>query len=133
MFAFNCHLLALTKERPMNPSSTPINNNQPVDADLAEQANIGHGVPSQDPDPAAQIQLDPEEAAREAESVLTAGGLVTGLATGAAIGVAVGGPVGVLVGASLGALAGTLAAGAASAAANVDGANSGNAAPNMAP
>jgi uncharacterized membrane protein len=70
-------------------------------------------VPSQDPDPAAQDLLDPKEAAREAESVLTAGSLLAGAATGAAIGVVVGGPVGVVVGASLGAVAGALGSAAA--------------------
>jgi non-heme chloroperoxidase len=91
----------------MKPLTTP------ADKDLAEQARPGHGVPSQDPDPAAQVLLDPEEAAREAQSVLTAGGLVAGAATGAAIGVVVGGPVGVVVGASVGAVAGALGSAAA--------------------
>jgi pimeloyl-ACP methyl ester carboxylesterase len=80
-----------------------------VDQDLAEQAVPGHGVPSQDPDPAAQVLLDPQEAEREGKSVLMGGGMVAGMATGAAIGVAVAGPVGVLVGASLGAAAGAAA------------------------
>ena len=31
----------------------------PLDEDLSEQAHRGHGVPSQDPDPAAQFGLDP--------------------------------------------------------------------------
>ena len=65
------------------------------DEDLAEQARPGHGVPSQDPDPAAQIPLEPEEAEREARSVLAGGGVV-------------GGPVGVVVGGALGAVAGAL-------------------------
>jgi non-heme chloroperoxidase len=97
----------------MHPLTTPAADTPPADTDLAEQARPGHGVPSQDPDPAAQDLLDPKEAAREAESVLTAGSLLAGAATGAAIGVVVGGPVGVVVGASLGAVAGALGSAAA--------------------
>lgn len=78
------------------------------DEDLAEQARPGHGVPSQDPNPAAQIPLEPEEAEREAKSVLAGGGVVGGAAIGATIGVVVGGPVGVVVGGALGAVAGAL-------------------------
>ena len=37
---------------------------KPVDPDLVEQAVPGHGVPSQDPSPAAQVALDPKEAER---------------------------------------------------------------------
>jgi hypothetical protein len=51
------------------------------------------------PGPAAQIPLEPEEAEREAKSVLTGGGVVGGAAVGATIGAVVGGPVGVAVGA----------------------------------
>ena len=98
--------------------TTPAVHAAPVDKDLAEQARPGHGVPSQDPNPAAQVLLDPEEAAREAQSVLTAGGLLAGAATGAAIGVVVGGPVGVVVGASVGAVAGALGSAAAAASAS---------------
>ena len=97
----------------MNPLTTPPSSNPPADEDLAEQANPGHGIPSQDPDAAAQTALEPDEAEREANSVLMGGGVVAGAATGAAIGVAVAGPVGVLVGATLGAIAG--AAGGAAA------------------
>lgn len=99
----------------MNPLTTPAAHTAPADKDLAQQARPGHGVPSQDPNPAAQVLLDPEEAAREGQSVLTAGGLLAGAATGAAIGVAVGGPVGVVVGASVGAVAGALGSAAAAA------------------
>jgi non-heme chloroperoxidase len=81
---------------------------EPVDEDLAQQALPGHGIPSQDPDPAAQTALDPTEANREANSVLVGGGMVAGMATGAVVGVAVAGPVGVVVGATLGAVAGAL-------------------------
>lgn len=80
----------------------------PRDEDLVEQARPGHGVPSQDPDPAAQAPLQPEEAEREAKSVLAGGGAVGGMAVGAGVGAVVGGPVGVLVGGTLGAIAGAL-------------------------
>jgi pimeloyl-ACP methyl ester carboxylesterase len=102
----------------MPPSATLPSATAPVDKDLAEQARPGHGVPSQDPDPAAQVLLEPQEAAREARSTLMGGGMVAGMATGAAIGVAVAGPVGVLLGATLGAAAGALGGAAAGATAN---------------
>ncbi len=78
------------------------------DKDLADQARPGHGVPSQDPDPAAQFALNPEEAERESDSVLTAGGMAAGIATGAGLGALIGGPVGVVVGAGIGAVVGAL-------------------------
>ena len=99
----------------MNTSTNPPSSTAPADEDLAEQARPGHGIPSQDPDPAAQIALEPQEAEREAQSVLMGGGLVAGAATGAAIGVAVAGPVGVVVGSALGAVAGALGGAAAGA------------------
>jgi pimeloyl-ACP methyl ester carboxylesterase len=102
----------------MNPSTTPPSNTAPADKDLAEQALPGHGIPSQDTDPAAQIALEPQEAEREAQSVLMGGGMVAGAATGATIGVMVAGPVGVVVGATLGAVAGALGGAAAGAVAN---------------
>ena len=102
-------------------SSTPLPTGvKPVDPDLAEQAVPGHGVPSQDPDPAAQVALDPEEAERESKSALVGGGLVTGSAAGAAVGAVVAGPVGVLVGGALGAVAGAIGGGAAGGLANPD-------------
>ena len=113
----------------MNPLTTPLLNNTPVDEDMAEQANPGHGIPSQDPDAAAQTALEPDEANREANSVLIGGGVMAGAATGAALGVAVAGPVGVLVGASLGAIAGALGGVAAGAAANPEDSNSVDALP----
>ena len=97
----------------MNSSTTQPTSVKPVDPDLAEQAVPGHGVPSQDPDPAAQVALDPEEAERESKSVLMGGGLVAGSAAGAAVGAVVAGPVGVLVGGTLGAVAGAIGGGAA--------------------
>ncbi len=113
----------------MKPSTAPTSTTAPADKDLAEQARPGHGVPSQDPSPAAQVLLEPEEAAREAQSVLTAGGLVAGAATGAAIGVVVAGPVGVVVGASVGAVAGALGSAAAVATLKPEKASSANTAP----
>ncbi len=97
----------------MKPSLTPHSAPVPTDEDLHDLARPGHGIPSQDPDPAAQIPLEPEEALRESRSVLIGGGLVVGTATGAAVGVAAAGPVGVIVGATLGAVAGALGGAAA--------------------
>jgi len=92
----------------MTTSTTAPSQPTPRDSDLVEQARPGFGVPSQDPNPAAQILLGPEEAEREAKSVLSGGGLVSGAAVGATIGVVVGGPVGVVVGGALGAVAGVI-------------------------
>lgn len=97
----------------MNASVKLPSHTEPRDKDLAEQARPGHGVPSQDPNPAAQVPLEPEEAQREANSVLTGGGVVGGAAIGAAIGGVVGGPVGVVVGGTVGAVAGALGGAAA--------------------
>ena len=88
----------------MNPLNTPTPDTESVDSDLVEQANPGHGIPSQDPDPVAQTMLEPEDAEREANSVLTGGGALAGVAAGVAVGAVVAGPVGVLVGAAVGAL-----------------------------
>lgn len=96
---------------------TPPNTAQ-ADQDLAEQALPGHGIPSQDPNPAAQTMLEPQEAEREANSALMGGGMVAGIATGAVVGVAMAGPVGAAVGATLGAVAGALGGAAAGASAN---------------
>ena len=98
----------------MNSLLTPSITTPPADEDMAEQANPGHGIPSQDPSAAAQTPLEFDEAEREASSVLTGGGLIAGAATGAVIGVAVAGPVGILVGATVGAVAGALGGAAAS-------------------
>lgn len=113
----------------MNPLTPPLPNTAVVDEDLAEQANPGHGVPSQDPDPAAQTPLEPFEAEREPNSVLVGGGIVAGAATGAAIGIAVAGPVGILIGATLGSVAGALGGAAAGATANPEDAHSPDKAP----
>jgi len=83
------------------------------DPDLAEQAKPGHGVPSQDPDPAAQSPIDDAHAEAEAKSVFAGGGALAGAATGAAVGTAVAGPVGVVVGGTIGAVAGALGGAAA--------------------
>ena len=90
-----------------SPTTVPLNTAR-ADEDLAEQARPGHGSPSQDPNPAAQVALEPEEAEREAKSVIAGGAVVGGAAIGATIGIAVGGPVGVVVGGTLGAVAGAL-------------------------
>jgi non-heme chloroperoxidase len=102
----------------MNRSDTLLLGPATADPDLAEQAHPGYGVPSQDPRPAAQSPLHPEEAEREAKSVLVGGGVMAGAATGAAIGTVVAGPIGVVVGGSLGAVAGALGGAAAGAIAN---------------
>lgn len=91
-----------------------------VDNDLAAQARPGHGVPSQDPNLAAQLPLEPGEAQREAGSVFTGGGVVAGTATGAAIGALVAGPIGVVVGATVGGVAGALVGATAGAVASSD-------------
>jgi pimeloyl-ACP methyl ester carboxylesterase len=106
----------LAQEKHMNPLTTPPSGIVDADEDLAEQARPGHGIPSQDPDPGAQVALESDESQREVHSVLTGGGMVAGAATGGAIGVAVAGPVGVVVGVALGAVAGALAGAAAVAA-----------------
>jgi non-heme chloroperoxidase len=110
----------------MNPSPS---DTAPADEDLAQQARPGYGIPSQDPRPAAQIAMKPEEAEREAQSVLVGGGVMAGAATGAAIGVAVAGPLGVVVGATLGAVTGALGGAAADAMVNADDASSHDSAP----
>ena len=99
----------------MNASTTPRTAGKSIDPDLAEQAHSGHGVPSQDPDPAAQFGLSPEEAERESHSVFMGGGLVAGAAAGAAIGAALAGPAGVVVGGTIGSIAGALGGAAAGA------------------
>lgn len=104
----------------MNTPITPRPTEKPVDPDLAEQAVPGHGVPSQDPDPAAQVRLSPEDAEREAGSVLMGGGLVAGAAAGAAVGAAIAGPAGVLVGGMVGSVAGALGGAAAGSTADSD-------------
>ena len=113
----------------MSPSPTPPSNTAPADEDLARQARPGYGIPSQDPRPAAQIPLEPEEAEREAKSVLMGGGVMAGAAAGATIGVVVAGPVGVVVGATLGAVAGALGGAAAGTTVNPEDSSSADAAP----
>jgi hypothetical protein len=112
----------------MNPTASPSTTAPPItpptakpmDADLAEQARPGYGIPSQDPRPEAQMPLRPEEAEREARSTLVGGGAMAGAATGAVIGVAAAGPVGVVVGATVGAVAGALGSAAVGARMNPD-------------
>jgi NhaP-type Na+/H+ or K+/H+ antiporter len=92
----------------MSPTNTPTSNTELVDKDMAEQARPGHGIPSQDPEAAAQSPLNPEEAEREANSVLAGGGVIVGAAAGAALGTLVAGPVGAVVAGAVGAVAGAL-------------------------
>ncbi len=115
----------------MNPLITPPSSITPIDEDLAEQAKPGHGIPSQDPDAAAQTQLEPHEAEREAKSVLIGGSVMAGVATGAAVGIAVAGPVGVLVGATVGAVAGALGGVAAGNTASTDDLDSASTSPSV--
>ena len=70
----------------MTPTATTPFAPPPADLDLADQALPGHGIPSQDPDNAAQLPMEAGEAEREAQSVLVGGGMVEGMATGATIG-----------------------------------------------
>lgn len=107
----------------MSPSTTPVPrplDAQPADKDLAEQALPGHGIPSQDPEPAAQTPITEAESQREAGSVLAGGGMVAGAATGAAVGAVLAGPVGVLVGGTVGVVAGALGGAAAGSLAKPD-------------
>ncbi|MDP3253508.1 MAG: hypothetical protein Q8M77_16505 [Hydrogenophaga sp.] len=92
----------------MKLASKPTLNISPVDGDVAEQAKPGHGIPSQDTNPSAQMPMEPGEAEREADSVLAGGGVVVGAAAGAAIGTLLGGPVGAVVAGTAGAVAGAL-------------------------
>lgn len=110
----------------MTPTSTPSFDVPAIDEDLAEQARPGHGIPSQDPSPAAQFPLSPEDAERESHSALMGGGVVAGAVTGAAVGVAVAGPVGVLVGGTLGGVAGALGGAAAGSLVNAGDTDSAN-------
>ena len=107
----------------MNPLTTQPAGTLDADEDLAEQARPGHGIPSQDTDPGAQVALESDEAEREVHSVLTGGGVVAGAAAGGAIGVVLAGPVGVVVGVALGAVAGALGGAAAAAAATPENAD----------
>jgi hypothetical protein len=108
------------QETHMHPSTLPHPATPPVDEDLADQARPGYGIPSQDPRPGAQTALEPEDAEREAHSVLVGGGMMAGAAAGAAVGVAVAGPVGVVVGGTLGGIAGALGGAAAGTAVNTE-------------
>lgn len=113
----------------MNTPATPPSNTATADKDLADQARPGYGIPSQDPRPAAQIPLEPEEAEREAKSALVGGGVMAGAATGAAIGTVVTGPVGAVVGGAVGAVAGALGGAAVGHMANLGDSSSADASP----
>lgn len=81
----------------------PLGSLHAMDPDVAQQAVPGHGVPSQDPNPEAQVMLSVQEAAREVRSSLVGGGLIAGAALGAVmaagVGIVVGGAVGAVLGA----------------------------------
>ena len=81
-----------------------------TDPDLAEQAQPGYGIPSQDPRAGAQQALSPEEQEREAKSAFAGGGAMVGAAVGAGAGAAVAGPLGAVVGGAVGGVAGALGA-----------------------
>ena len=114
------------------PSSNLPAKSAPADEDMATQARPGHGIPSQDPNPAAQTLLEPDEAAREANSALTGGGMLAGVAAGTAIGAVVAGPVGVVVGAALGAVSGALGGAAVGATVSLENSSNVGAAPAVA-
>jgi hypothetical protein len=63
---------------------TPTESHPARDPDLLEQARPGHGVPSQDPDPAAQFALSNREARNESKTVYMGAGVLIGAASGAA-------------------------------------------------
>lgn len=84
-----------------------------TDPDLLEQARPGCGVPSQGPDPAAQVGLDDAEMAREVRSALTGGGMIAGAVLGCALGALLAGGVGVVLGGVAGSVLGALSAMAA--------------------
>lgn len=94
--------------------------NKPQDPDLIEQANLGHGVPSQDPSLDAQVGMNAADTNREVSSSLVGGGALAGVAVGAAVGATVAGPVGILVGGTVGSVAGALGAAAAATAVEVN-------------
>lgn len=81
----------------MNPGATAPSDMSHADEDVADQARAGHGIPSQDPDPAAQMPLNLQEADREAGSALVGGGVIAGAAAGGSIGIVAGRPAGVVV------------------------------------
>ncbi len=85
----------------MSIKEPSINSLLPQDPDLVEQAQPGHGVPSQDPSVSAQVGLTASEASRETSFSLVGGGAMAGVAVGAAVGATVAGPVGIVVGGRL--------------------------------
>lgn len=104
----------------MNTVAMPPRSTAPADEDLAEQARPGYGIPSQDPRPAAQVPLEPDEAGREERSVLMGGGAMAGMAIGAVIGTLLAGPLGIVIGGTVGAMAGALGGAAAGSLLNPD-------------
>ena len=92
---------------PQRPCRPPVH--VPAAADSAHATRRRYGVPSQDPDPRAQVPLQGAEQLRELQSVFTGGGLLAGLALGTTAGMLLAGAVGVLPGSVVGALAGVWA------------------------
>ena len=76
------------------------------DMDLKNQARPGHGVPSQDPSPEAQIPLSDAERNREFTSSFSGSGLLTGAALMASAGGLYAGGTGLMLGGLIGAFAG---------------------------
>lgn len=72
----------------MTTDHNPNFSERKTDPDIDEQALPGHGVPSQDPDPNAQLGMSPSETRREKSSTFVIGGALVGLAAGAVIGAA---------------------------------------------
>ena len=105
-------LHALVQETFMRAHSKPTPS-QPHDPDLAQQARPGHGVPSQDLDPAAQMPLSVAESARELRSAFTGGGMIAGTGLGCIMGLIVAGGAGAMLGGVLGSVVGAWAAMAA--------------------
>lgn len=88
----------------------PLGSLHAMDPDVAQQAVPGHGVPSQDPNPEAQVMLSVQEAEREVRSSLVGGGLIAGAALGAALGAVMAAGVGIVVGGAVGAVLGACSA-----------------------
>lgn len=55
----------------MTTDHNPNFSERKTDPDIEEQALPGHGVPSQDPDPNAQLGMSPSETRRENSSTLS--------------------------------------------------------------
>lgn len=80
---------------------------------VPDLAKPGHGVPSQDPDPAAQYPIAWDHAAQERKSVFAGAGGIAGAAMGVLASIALAGPAAIVFGCMFGAFAGALAGGIA--------------------